>query len=410
MINSDGFVCACPKCGGTQLSKKGFRQTVDGEIQKYKCAECDWCGSGVEYADESLIGATTKLATKNQRLQDAQRVERKLFREHARVFNAFEALNDSLVKILDKHKFKKPKKPKLAKDGSVGIIHFSDIHINELIDLPFNKYDVKICSQRIQKYIDKSTTLFKANKCKRVVVCFGGDLLNSDRRLDEITAQATNRTQAMVLAVEIFQQAIRELAKTWYLDIVWVCGNEGRVNQEIGFNSTVASDNYDHAIPMMLQMLFSDYDGVKFHFPDNPMEVVFNVNGKNVLLFHGHGGGSGTPEMKASKARGRYAERGICIDFIIWGHIHSAIINELYARSGSPAGANAFSDGALGLAGRASLNSYVVSLLGEISGTVIPLQEYSEYEGYSIDESLAAYNAKSLQKTLTKTSILEIVI
>jgi len=409
-ITADGLVCSCPKCGSTRLIHKGVRKNTSGDVQRYKCKECKWAGSGIEYADEALIKQNVRLATKTQRIQDAQRVERKSFREHARVFNCYEALNTSLIDTLSKHKFKSPKVAKVAEVGYVGIVHFSDIHINELIDLPFNKYDVRICSQRIQKYITKAKAHFKANNCKRVVVCFGGDLLNSDRRLDEITAQATNRTQAMVLAVEIFQQALRDLAKLWTVDVVWVCGNEGRVNQEIGFNSTVASDNYDHAIPMILMHLFKEFEGITFHMPKNPMEVVFNVNGKNIVLIHGHGGGGGTPDKKASSMRSKYAERGICIDFTIWGHIHEAIINELYARSGSPAGANAFSDGALGLGGKASLNCYVVSELGEISGTVIPLQEYAEYEGYEIDESLAAYNAKSLAKTMTKTAILEIVV
>ena len=408
VITADGLVCACPKCGSTKLIHKGVRKNTSGDVQRYKCKECKWAGSGIEYADEALIKGTVKLATKAQRLQDAQRVERKAFREHARVFNCYESLNDNLIEILSKHKFKSPKTPKAVSEGGVGIIHFSDIHINELIDLPFNKYDVKICSQRIQKYITKAKAHFKANDCSRVVVCFGGDLLNSDRRLDEITAQATNRTQAMVLAVEIFQQAIRDLAKDYSIDVVWVCGNEGRVNQEIGFNNTVASDNYDHAIPMILSHLFLDFEGVNFHMPENAMEVVFNVNGKNVCLIHGHGGGGGTPDKKASSMRSKYAERGICIDFVIWGHIHEAIINELYARSGSPAGANSYSDGALGLGGKASLNCYTVSSLGEISGMVVPLQEYSEYEGYDIDASLAAYNAKSLAKTMQKTTILEI--
>jgi predicted phosphodiesterase/predicted RNA-binding Zn-ribbon protein involved in translation (DUF1610 family) len=410
MISADGFACACPTCGSTDLHKKGIRKNASGDKQRYMCNECGWSGTGIEYADQGVIDESIKLAKKAQKYQDINRVERKAFRESARILNMHETLNTKLIDGISKHKFKSPKKLKPVTVGSVGCVHFSDIHINELINLPFNKYDVRICSQRIQKYITKCNEHFKANICMRVVIFFGGDLLNSDRRLDEITAQATNRTQAMILAVEIFQQAIRDLRKLWSIDIVWVCGNEGRVNQEIGFNEVVASDNYDHAIPMILMHLFNGVEGVNFHIPENPMEVVVNVNGKNILLLHGHGGGKGGPEDKAKGIRGKYAERGICIDFVIWGHIHSAIINELYARSGSPAGANAFSDGALGLAGKASLNCYVVTEIGEISGMVIPLQEYSEYEGYDIDESLAAYNTKSLSKTRKPTRILEIVV
>jgi len=411
MISSDGFACGCPRCGSTDLTNGSDRTLASGEKKpRYKCRECAWHGSGVEYAEQDVIEATVKQANKAQKYQDINRVERKAFREHSRVVNLHETLNENLVKILENHKFNSPRKPKVSIEGAVGVAHFSDLHFNELIDLPFNKYDFQVASKRIQKYVHTTIHEFKGQNVKRVVVALGGDLLNSDRRLDEITAQATNRTQAMVLAVEILQQAIRDFAKEWAVDVVWVCGNEGRVNKEIGFNNIVASDNYDHAIPMMMRHLFADFEGVTFHIPENPMEVVFNVNGKNILLLHGHGGGKGNPTDKAASVRGRYAERGTCIDFTIWGHIHEACVSELFARSGSPAGANAFSDGALGLAGKASLNCYTVTQEGEISGRVMPLQEYAAYEGYEIDSSLCAYNAKSLEKTRPHATILEIVV
>ncbi len=411
MILADGMACACPRCGGVDLYKKGKRKNADGTIkQKYRCRECLWSGSGIEYADGALIDENIKQARKAQKYQDINRVERKAFREAARVANLHEVLNERLEAAIRKHKFRSPKKPKNIVVGGVGVAHFSDLHFNELIDLPINKYDFKIASQRIQKYVHATIREFKHKDAKRVIVCLGGDLLNSDRRTDEITAQATNRTQAQILAVEILQQAIRDYARDWHVDVIWVCGNEGRVNQEIGFNNIVASDNYDHSIPMILRLLFEDYKGVDFHIPENPMEAVFTVNGKTFVLIHGHGGGKGSPTQKASSVRSRYAERGINVDYVIWGHIHEACVSELYSRSGSPAGANAFSDSALGVAGKASLNSYFVTEDGQISGSMIPLQDVNGYFGYDIDESLAAYNAKSLSKTRPKTKVLEIVV
>jgi predicted phosphodiesterase len=276
--------------------------------------------------------------------------------------------------------------------------------------MEFNKYDFGIASQRIQKYIEQSLANMEADGAGRAIILFGGDLLNSDRRLDEITAACTNRTQAMVLAVEILQQAIARVAEVYEVDIFWVCGNEGRVNKELGFSDFVASDNYDHAIPMMLRHLFAKHEGVTFHYPKNAMECVFKVNGLYWLILHGHVGGGGAPDKKAAGLRAKYAERGICLSYIVWGHIHEAYISDLFARSGSPAGGNSFSDNALGLGGKASLNYYVVSKLGEISGRTIPLQNVDGYEGYDFDERLISYNIKSAKKAERKNVVLEIVV
>lgn len=411
MISAGGFACGCPRCGSTDLTNGSDRTLASGEKKpRYKCRECAWHGSGVEYAEQDVIEATVKQANKAQKYQDINRVERKAFRESARVLNAHETINDALVSTLESHQFKTPKTPKIRIEGSVGVIQLSDLHFNELIDLSINKYNFRIASQRLQKFMHKSIAEFKANGVKSVIVASTGDLLNSDRRLDEITAAATNRTNAMVLAVEIMQQCLQDLLRYWHVDFFWVCGNEGRVNKELGFNKFVASDNYDHAIPMMLKHLFANNPGIEFHPPDNPMEQMFSVNGSTWCLIHGHGGGGGQPTAKAEKVRAKYAEQGVCIDYVIWGHIHEAYISELFGRSGSPSGANTYSLNGLGLGGKASQNLYIIESDGDIAGKMIPLQKYESYEGYDFDESLIAYNTKSLSKTLHHTTVFEVVV
>ena len=77
---------------------------------------------------------------------------------------------------------------------------------------------------------------------------------------------------------------------------------------------------------------------------------------------------------------------------------NSCRIADLYARSSSLCGANAYSDHTLQLSSRASQNIHFVGD-NSINSMKIDLQEYSSYTGYDIDKYLEAYNAKSASKS-----------
>ena len=81
----------------------------------------------------------------------------------------------------------------------------------------------------------------------------------------------------------------------------------------------------------------------------------------------------------------------------IFGHIHSAYVADMFARSGSLCGSNAYSEGALQLSSRASQIILMVDGSG-IDGIKIDLQDTGDIEGYPIDEKLESYNAKSAKK------------
>ena len=54
---------------------------------------------------------------------------------------------------------------------------------------------------------------FKTANITNIVVAMTGDMMNSDRRLDELLNQATNRAKATFLGVDILQQAIIDISK-----------------------------------------------------------------------------------------------------------------------------------------------------------------------------------------------------
>ena len=281
------------------------------------------------------------------------------------------------------------------------------MHFNELVNLENNKYDFNVASARTRYFVNKAKEYFKTANVTNVVVAFTGDLMNSDRRLDELLNQATNRANATFLAVDILQQAIIDLGNDYNVTVASIVGNEGRANQEMGWSDVVASDNYDYTIFQCLRYLFRE-SSVKFILGD-PSELVINVAGQNLLLMHGHGSFRGKLDTSVNQIAGRYSLKGIKIDYVIFGHVHSARVGDNFGRSSPMVGANDYSEKALNLNGRASQNCYIFYDNGNRDGVKVDLQNVKE-DGYNIDKSLEAYNAKSAKKRKRKKTIFEVVV
>ena len=228
--------------------------------------------------------------------------------------------------------------------------------------------------------------------------------MNSDRRLDELTSQSTNRAKATFLSVALIKTFLLELNTIANITVACVTGNESRVKQELGWVDIVASDNYDFTIFEMLRHLLPS---MKFLSGD-ALEIIVNIGNQNVLLIHGHQLGK-MDSNQQSKVIAKYAAKNIIVDFIICGHLHSTMITDNLSRASSLVGSNAYSENALNLTGRAAQNIYIFTNDGrhDIS---IDLQNTDNYEGYDIKKELEAYNAKSLSKTAQNKTIFKVVI
>ena len=348
----------CPKCYNHGMTKSGLS---DGR-QRYLCKVCNFrTVNGIE--DFDLLKENVKLAKQKQSAQDLNRIERKTFREHSRVENAVSGYTKKLTKIFDNYTLSTYVKKHKQNDKSVGVIQFSDVHFNELVNLEHNKYDFSVASARCKLFVDKSTEYFKAMGVTNVLMVQSGDLLNSDRRLDELLQMATNRAKATFLAVDILQQVILHLNENFNISVCMVTGNESRVKKDWGWSTLIATDNYDYTIFQTLKYLFKDSD-IKF-IDGDPTEVVVEVAGQNLLVLHGNGS----------------IKRGLD---------------------------TSVSEKALNLSGRASQNCYIFYENGNRDGIKVDLQNYDK--GYDIDKSLESYNAKSSDKISQGTTIFKVVV
>lgn len=362
--------------------------------------------------DRDIVTENVKLAKQKQKAQDNNRIANKSFREYARVENAVEEFgkeiskqNKEFAKQISKIRFKNYK----IVSGGVGIIQITDVHANELIDLPHNKYDFNVLSKRLKKHINESLSYFQYRNVTKVLIAFTGDLLNSDRRLDELLNASTNRAKATVLTIHILKQAICDVRLKYPVDIISVVGNESRVNKEMTFSNEALSDNYDFTIVAQLKQIFefAKIKGVIFKGFDKVREVV-DFGEQKWLVSHNLSG-TVDNQQKTQSEIGMYSLMGHSIDFCIGGHIHATRITDISARSASMAGSNSYNENALGLIGRATHNCYVVKGKQRFI-QINDIQDTDGIDGYEIISQLEAYNAKSNSKLKQHPVIMQIVI
>ena len=138
----------CPTCHSGNLIRCGW----DYGKQRWQCKRCNHKSCN-PIEDIGLIKENVKLAKQKQSFQDLNRIERKAFREYARIENAVSKYTNELVKIFDNYELSKLTLTHEQSSSAVGVIQFSDVHFNELVDLEHNKYDFTIASKRCKYFV-----------------------------------------------------------------------------------------------------------------------------------------------------------------------------------------------------------------------------------------------------------------
>jgi predicted MPP superfamily phosphohydrolase len=363
--------------------------------------------------DNFIEREALKLSKSKQRLQDANNYNKRILREQARSENVLTAMNEELISLIKKEGINISTTKHRTKEGKpMLVLQLSDLHLNEIIDIRSNKYDFYVAAKRLKMLADETKRLGKAYGCKDLFIAVLGDLLNSDRRLDEILGNATNRMKATQLSVILLSEFLLDLNKDFNLQLAGVTGNEARAKDHISWDELLTTDSYDFLIYDTLRILFKDKKGIKFAMMQ-ANEAVVNIGNKHILLAHGHQlGRSGDMQKKVQETVGRYTHvYGINIDYVLSGHIHSAYICDYFARNSSLAGSNAYSEEALNYVSRASQNVHVFDMEKDlINSFKIDVNDVTDVVGYPMEKDIDAYNAKSARKTKGETVVLKIVV
>lgn len=329
-----------------------------------------------------------------QKLRDKERMKDNDFRKFARIENSITEIGEEIVKNFDEVNWNIAVKDysKIENNGkNIMIVQLSDLHLDELIENHDKySYNINVASARLKKFAEYIRQQVYAWSPSIILVAMTGDMISSDKRLDNILAKATSRAKASLLATKLIGQFLLEISSMAPVRVISVVGNESRMSHDMGYTDRVISDNYDYIIYNQLRLLLEGKnDGIKFLNKGDEVEYVMSINGHNILFSHGFSYKSKDSQAAMQSVIGKYGAIGVPINFIIFGHIHFSNITDLYARSSSLMGGNPYSDRALNLAGSAAQNIHIVD--DSIHSMKVNLEKYDIDKFYTIEELSGMY-------------------
>ncbi len=449
----------CPDCDSTQYKKKGFTKL---NKQRYQCKDCGrqyiedsksraevktnyvrlndaqrivyvcpQCEDLLEYNDVekmhhcencnldfSDVNGLTKadfryIARKSrevQRKRDELRIQNKILREDSRKINAMEEFGKELLRVFKEHSEPFQLIDHKTKDEKCGgILQFSDAHFNELVmtfDRVGNEYDFEIASKRCYSYIQDAMKYFDAHNVKTVWFCMLGDMLNSDRRPDELINKAASRANAYFIALSLIEQMILHLNTKYKVFFSAVSGNESRLNLDYSNAKLSLQDNFDYMILQQLRIDFEDKKGIDFLDIDIAGDIV-EFFGKTFYVIHGTNEKNNDSQKNVQSKLGKMTFKGMPFDYMLTAHFHSTKICDTSARNSALVGSNVYSDKDLDLYGKAAQNIHIVNSKF-IHSTKIDLQDNYGDEYYKYDKHLEVYDRKSLDKLKRPKKIIKI--
>jgi len=368
---------------GYERSEKTLRNNIPIIRRQY-----DVCDKNATDDKDSV--AISKLINEKQKLLDHNRIIRKALRQNNR---SYSVLEDLLGELIDRiHEIDVECSfvyPEEIRDREA-IVTIEDVHLGEKITGPdtlgHNMYGFDVASKRLQKYADKIKDRL-GNKVSNITIALMGDLINSDRRMDELLTNEGTVAESFIKAVQLLTAFILDLRSKYNIKVVSVLGNESRMDSNIPMKDPI--NNFDFLIHKILSELLNNKNNILFYDIERNYEKLINVLGANILLIHGH------TKLNWNDAVKKYNKIDKILHYMITAHFHTVSIKEQTSQGAALSGNNFY--GAFGIndIADASQTVYLVEREGDnvtsyttVSPMVINLQRVYGYNGYFFQENV----------------------
>ena len=320
---------------GTEYTSSKFRKQFQSFEKMFKATEHNFLDDD-KYLQEIKL-QRQELQKEKQKLSD-ERVElNRIIREEARKESYLDLVRRIILEETQPIELARNNNCDYAFTDNSLIVHLTDIHAGEEVDIYSNKFNEQILKERIEDYTNKVLNIAKRHQSENCyILCseiISGCIHNNLRLQNNM-----DMMESFKYVSELIASMITTLSDYFNeVHVYTVEGNHSRItpNKE----DSLKGENMDLLLPFYLSARLQNYYNVHIYSNEDPIEVArFDVYGNHIMAAHGD---RDNPQNVVQNFTMMF---GVKPDIVYLGHRHtnglSTVFGSRVVESGSLIGTN----------------------------------------------------------------------
>lgn len=272
---------------GEKLRKWTLRQQKKLEIKLEDLSPAEEFAAEEASGTENTAEIFQKLYKEKTQIRDTFNAYRRELREDSRIDRMRDTIKETvaLLNILPSYQYI-PSVP--SKSTSEAIMMLSDLHIGVNCNNFYNKYNIKIAKQRVDKYVEKVIKYCLANNVRRLTVLNLGDDIHGIIHTNARVQQETDAVTQTMVAAEIIAEALNKLTKA-APEVYYKSCSDNHSRMSPNKEESIQEESLGRFVDWMLQERLKDKSILFVEDNlDHSLGKFTLLNGKKVVFSHGH--------------------------------------------------------------------------------------------------------------------------
>lgn len=203
--------------------------------------------------------------------------------------------------------------------GTEAVLVFSDWHYGMVADNVFNKYNTKICAERVERVVHQAVNRMLLHRCSKLHIVILGDVMHGAIHTSARVASEELAADQLMQVSEILAQAIEYLSQFVEHTLVYTTyGNHARTIQNK--KDSIHRDNMERIVPWWLRQRLKGLDGITIVSEEENEFLFIEACGHQFVAAHGDMDSvKSSPRLLATLFQKKY---GMDIEYVLLGDKH----------------------------------------------------------------------------------------